>query len=190
VIPVRPLSYDYDALEPALSGEQLRLHHDVLYRRYVERTNTMTQGRWTRPAEAVREALSRHDPALFDQAAQAWSHEFYFDSMTPGADGPDELALRLLGPGFADRWVAAATSVFGSGWVWLVCPRHGSAPRIVTTKDAQLPVDPAIMVMDVWEHAYYCEYPGRRAEYAREWVAHLADWGRLTALYAPPGLPR
>jgi Fe-Mn family superoxide dismutase len=186
VIPVRPLPYDYDALEPALSGEQLRLHHDVLYRRYVERTNRMTQGRFVQPEQAVAEANRVGNYALYEQAAQACSHQVYFDSMIPGADGPDELALRLLGPRFTDRWVSAAESVFGSGWVWLVWadgswfPRP-TTPQIVATKDAQLPFGSPIMVMDVWEHAYYCQYPGRRAEYARVWVDHLADWSRLTA---------
>ena len=188
MIPVKPLPYAADALEPGLSGTQVRLHHGRLYRRYIERTNSMTDGRWTRVEEAVNEAVSRNDQALFNQAAQAWSHQLYFDSMVPGARGPGGRAADLLGPGFVRRWTDAAESVFGSGWVWLVVP-HGPgtpAPVILTTDDADLP-DPRagrrVMVMDVWEHAYYCQYPGQRAEYARVWCERLADWARLTAAY-------
>lgn len=153
----------------------------------------MTRGQFTHPQEALAEAIRTRNQALYEQAAQVWSHQLYFDSMVPGAEGPDEFALRILGAGFTDRWVSAAESVFGSGWVWLVANRapvrtpHGlllrhAEPKIVATKDAQLPAGAPIMVMDVWEHAYYCQYPGRRAEYAREWVDRLADWSRL----APP----
>lgn len=193
MIPVRPLPYAFDALEPALGRDQLRLHYERHYARYVRRTNEMTQGRWTMAEEAVNEAVSRNDQALFDQAAQAWSHQVYFESMTPTAAGlPDELEP-LLGHDFVERWVDAAKSVFGSGWVWLVAPRRErrlsfsppfDAPEIVTTKDAELPRRTVILVMDVWEHAYYCDYPGERADYARAWVDHLADWGRVERLYA------
>ncbi len=172
------LPYTYDALEPMLSADQVEYHYERLYKRYVRRTNEMTDGRWTRPEEAVNEAVSRGDDRLFNQAAQAWSHQVYFASMIPGAQRPSPSQLRLLGPGFMDRWVAASESVFGSGWVWLTGD-PGERPQIQTTKDAGLPRSPVILVMDVWEHAYYCDYPGRRADYARAWVERLADWSQL-----------
>lgn len=177
MIEPKPLPYDYDALEPALGEPQVRIHYERHYLRYIRRTNELTRGRFASPEQAIQEAGRRRDAQLFDQAAQAWSHELYFASMRPGARGPSDRQLHALGPGFVERWVAAAKGVFGSGWVWLV-PGRGVL-RIVTTPNAELPGLPPLLVMDVWEHAYYCDYPGLREEYARAWIHELADWSRL-----------
>lgn len=189
MIPVQPLPYAYDALEPALSRDQMRFHYERHYLRYVERANEMTRGRFHSAGDAVNWARRRGDQRLFEQAAQAWSHQVYFDSMVPCAAGPSAAALRLLGPGFTDRWVVAAESVFGSGWVWLMAtgPDDGALllmPQIVATRDAEIPQGLVVVVMDVWEHAYWYDYPGLRAEYAKAWVEKLADWARLERLYA------
>lgn len=181
MIPFKPLPYDYGALEPTLSGDQLRLHHDVLYRRYVERTNAMTGGAWTTVEEAISAAQSARDTTLYGQASQAWAHEVYFASMRPGASGAGPAVLSILGPGFKRRWVQAAERVFGSGWVWLVAGGSVAPPQIVTTSNAELPGQRVIMAMDVWEHAFYCQYPGRKAEYAELWVDRLADWSKVIA---------
>lgn len=181
MIPVQPLPYAPGALEPVLSRDLVQLHYERHYVRYVERTNEMTDGRFASTADAVHWARSRSDLKLFEQAAQAWSHEIYFSSMAPPSSGRTGLSaevLRRLGPDFVVRWAAAAQSVFGSGWVWLLAT-PGAAPRIVATKDAAIPAGLVLLVMDVWEHAYWCDYPGERKAYARAWAAELADWSKL-----------
>lgn len=181
MIPVQPLPYAPDALEPVLGRDLVQLHYERHYVRYVERTNEMTDGRFTSTADAVHWARSRSDLKLFEQAAQAWSHEVYFNSMAPPSAGPTLTAdlLRLLGHDFVDRWVAAAESVFGSGWVWLIATPD-AAPRIVATKDAAIPAGLVLLVMDVWEHAYWCDYPGERKAYARAWATELAVFPPLS----------
>lgn len=176
------LPYAYNALEPALGRKQVKLHYERHYLRYLQRTNELTGGRFSTSTQAVHEALANKDGRLFNQAAQTWNHELYFASMRPGARGLTPLQLEQLGEDFPRRWVAAAQGVFGSGWVWLV--ESGGRYYIDATHDAGLCCVPGghqniLMVMDVWEHAYYCDYPGERAEYAQAWIDHLADWSRL-----------
>lgn len=181
MIPVQPLPYAPGALEPVLGRDLVKLHYERHYVRYVDRTNEMTDGRFASTADAVHWARSRSDLKLFEQAAQAWSHEVYFHSMAPPSSGRTRLTPALqqrLGPDFVQRWVDAAQSVFGSGWVWLV-DTSMKGPRIVTTKDAAIPAGRVLLVMDVWEHAYWCDYPGERNVYAAAWITELADWSKL-----------
>jgi Fe-Mn family superoxide dismutase len=187
VIPVQPLPYAPDALEPYLSAQTLRVHHDVLYRRYVERTNRATSDALRTTHDAVRYAVTRGDKLLFDQAAQAWNHEVYFESMCRAGGEPSARMRAVLGRDFADRWRAAAASVFGSGWVWLVRGKWATpaapAVEIVTTTNAHLPnMDAVLLTMDVWEHAYFCDYPGVKNDYAEAWVTRLANWDRAQRL--------
>lgn len=169
MIEPKPLPYAYDALEPTLGRDQLRLHYERHYLRYIRRINGLTDGLLDSVGHAVLEARRRQDAELARQANQAWAHERYFASMSP----PHRSAHRRPGTDLEHKWVQAATSVFGSGWVWLVGPRR---PRVVATHDDGIPDAPVLLVMDVWEHAYYCDYPGERAEYARRWFRELADW--------------
>lgn len=182
------LPYALDALEPWLSADTLDAHYNGHLRRYVHQVNELVSRtpllRDADLAGIVRLADRAKWVKLWEAAAQVANHTFYFRCMSPdgGGEPTDErLAYELRESfgsyaAFTKRWTDAATSVFGSGWVWLVrSPRRGL--EIVTTKDAAFPVrGKLLLVMDVWEHAYYLDYTYRRARYADVFLEHLVDW--------------
>lgn len=182
VAPAMP--YPEDALEPCLSARTVYFHRRKQVR-YVERTQKLVR---QSPLEglslsAVVTEIERvidveDEPSpwledLFDQASQAWNHALMWLSMSPPR-APRHMPrwVRALE---AD-WQDATASIFASGWVWLVLPPDG-APLVEATTDADRPrLGRPLAVMDVWEHAYYLDYPDAKAEYAETWWRRLADF--------------
>jgi superoxide dismutase, Fe-Mn family len=183
-----PLPYPYEALEPYISRATLELHHCKHHKAYVEKTKTLAKEVRLAdlPLELIIQQTARQDRhrALFNNAAQAWNHAFYWRSLQPGGGGaPDgEVAARIdrdLGgyESFATEFAAAATGQFGSGWAWLVLDSGKLA--ITTTANADTPIAHGqipLLALDVWEHAYYLDYQNRRADYAEALVKHLLNW--------------
>jgi Fe-Mn family superoxide dismutase len=204
-IALPPLPYDYDALAPIVSGATVRIHYDRHHRGYVDKLNALIRG--THYAHDTLEAIVRRSarrgaddpiaPAIFNNAAQAWNHAFYWQSLRPrGGGGPSGvLAARIEADfgserGFADAFTAAATSHFGSGWAWLVLER--GALRIVTTSNAGTPIvngQTPLLVVDVWEHAYYLDYQQRRADYVANVVDNLLNWDFAAQTFARASEP-
>lgn len=170
-----------------MSAATLRFHHDGHYLRYVRRVNELTGGRFESPTDAYACGVATRDETLRQQAAQVVAHETFFANMAPPASHGrpsaelDE-ALRF-GRGFAQEWVDAAMSIFGSGWVYLVVSPSG-ALAIRRLQGGVLPIEPVILVMDVWEHAYYLDHPDDRRAYALDWLHHLAHWSLASARLA------
>ena len=181
-----PLPYALDALEPYISRRTLSAHHGNHHAAYVEKTRVLTQRTplESAPLEEVVHASASQDSALFNAAAQAWNHGFYWNSLRPGgggeAQGPmAECIEECFGNqrAFSQQFVTAAGDQFGSGWVWLVL--DAGRLRIVATSNADTPlVTPVVplLTLDVWEHAYYLDYQHRRLEYIAAFLAHLANW--------------
>jgi Fe-Mn family superoxide dismutase len=184
------LPYPYDALKPYISDVTLKTHHGKHHRAYVDKTNELVRG--TDLAGATLEAIvkasaQRADAparALFNAAAQAWNHGFYWNSLRPqGGRGPQgALAARIRAEfgneeAFASAFKAAATGHFGSGWAWLAI--DGTSLKIATTSNADTPIvhgQTPLLVLDVWEHAYYLDHQERRAAYVAGVVEHLLNW--------------
>ncbi|MCG3200703.1 MAG: Superoxide dismutase [Fe] [Gammaproteobacteria bacterium] len=186
------LPYPYEALVPLISGTTLKTHHGRHHRAYVDNLNALVRG--TDLADKPLEDIVRHaarrkasDPAMtavFNNAAQAWNHAFYWRSLAPRTDRPPqgELARRLTADfgsqnAFAQALTSAATKHFASGWAWLVADR--GALRILTTANADTPIVQGfvpLLVIDVWEHAYYLDYQADRARYVGGVVDHLLNW--------------
>lgn len=182
-----PLPYALDALEPYLSRQTLSLHHGRHHAAYVEKTRQLVQGTPLESAALERIVLfssASPDRRLFNAAAQAWNHEFYWHSMRAKgggeAHGPGARLIReSFGShqAFCQEFIKAASEQFGSGWAWLVL--DGDQLRITTTGNADTPlVSPQIplLTIDVWEHAYYPDYQNRRVEYIAAFLTHLVNW--------------
>lgn len=182
-----PLPYSLDALAGYMSPETLEFHR-ILYGRYVDGVNARVDVETVAQALAIAEETG--DEQLREQAAQVHNHANFFASMAPPGKGGspnhslDRALRRSLGTRRAGTyaWRQAAASVFGSGWVWLVADPSG-ALRIETTRNAHFPAGRAILVMDVWEHAYYLDYPTQRSAYAVDWLTKLANWDRASSIY-------
>jgi Fe-Mn family superoxide dismutase len=191
-IELPPLPYAHDALEPFISSTTLKTHHGKHHRAYVDKVNALIEG--TALANKPLEAIVRHaaqrsatEPtmtALFNNAAQAWNHAFYWQSLRPqGSVGPDAALSAQIDThvgGLAalrDALKSAATGQFGSGWAWLILQE--GALRVVSTSNADTPMvhgQVPLLVIDVWEHAYYLDHQERRAAYVAGVVDQLLAW--------------
>ncbi|TAK51591.1 MAG: superoxide dismutase [Betaproteobacteria bacterium] len=184
------LPYDHGALEPFVSATTLKLHHSVHHAGYVDRVNALVRDTNLQglPLRAIVER-SAGDPrqrSLFNNAAQAWNHAFFWRSLhaagkrnSPSPRLAARIARDLGGQAqLIEQLKSAALSVFGSGWAWLV-ERDGRL-CVETTANADCPITTGAvpgLVIDVWEHAYYLDYQARRADYVSGVLGHLLDWG-------------
>ena len=182
------LPYDRAALQPHLSAETLDLHHGRHLRAYLEAVNTRIEG--TELAELPLEDIVRQSQgSLFDAAAQAWNHQFYFQCLHPRAGGDPqgrlgERVTRYFGDAkrLREAFDRAALGLFGSGWVWLVQHPNGALAIQVTRNAGTLLTGEStpLLACDVWEHAYYTDYQNERARYL-EAFWKLVNWDFVTA---------
>ena len=183
-----PLPYPQDALEPVISSSTLGFHHGKHYAGYVDKANELFKGSPLagKPLAEIVTATAA-DPAqkaLFNNAAQAWNHAFYFRCLKPKAGGKPtgKLAQRIdesFGSfeAFVEKLLEAGKGQFGSGWAWVVL--DGDKLQIVATPNAETPLTAGkkpVLVLDVWEHAYYLDYQNRRADHLRQVLEQLVDW--------------
>jgi Fe-Mn family superoxide dismutase len=187
------LPYAYDALQPTVSDKTLHFHHDKHHAGYVTKLNAMAKeaGLDGKPLEeVVRAAKSQGLKPLFNNAAQAWNHAFFWESMraaqaedggggVPGGDFAAAIASAFGGQDqLKDAFVKEGVGHFASGWVWLVS--EGGALKVISTHDADdtLPQDGVtpLLVCDLWEHAYYLDHQNDREAFLKAWFDNLANW--------------
>ena len=196
-----PLPYPQDALAPFVSADTMRLHHEAHYGGYVKKANQLAKGvryAGNGPEDLIRAVAG--DPgrkALFNNAAQAWNHAFFFKCLKPEGGGAPEgpLAERINASfgsfaRFKNTFLSAADQHFGSGWVWLV--QDGEKLAVMTTADADTPIAHGLtplLAVDIWEHAYYLDYQNRRGDYVRSVLDYLVNWdfvaGQVQKVQAP-----
>jgi superoxide dismutase, Fe-Mn family len=181
------LPYAEDALAPHISSETLRTHYGKHHAGYVKKTNELALKAELadRPLEQViREARAYDDEALFNQAAQAWNHAFYWESMAPKAGAPLASLEGAIKKSFGSTAALRTTFLdkgekhFGSGWIWLV-RGHAGALRLETTHDGDTYADSnerPLLTCDLWEHAYYLDRKNERRAYLEAWFDQIANW--------------
>jgi len=184
------LPYAYDALEPTISANTLHFHHDKHHAAYVTALNGLLNGDDQGSLENV--IKSAGPGKVFNNAAQAWNHAFFWDGMSPTKTTPGaELAAAIDSTfgglaGLKEKFVAEGIGHFGSGWVWLVSDASG-ALKIISTHDADSPVThgvTALLVADVWEHAYYLDYQNVRKAFLEAFFDNLPNWTLADSQYA------
>ncbi len=183
-----PLPYPEGALEPVISARTVAVHYGKHHRGYFDNLEKLVAGTemadW--PLERIIQASAGkpEQAAIFNNAAQVWNHTLYWQSLSPagGGEPPEGLRERLVAAfgsveACKKELAAAAMSQFGSGWAWLVA--EGAALRVVKTANADTPLvhgQRALLVIDVWEHAYYLDYQNRRADYVNAVLDKLVNW--------------
>ena len=195
-IELAPLPYPLDGLAPHVSERTMSFHYGRHHAGYVANLNRMIEGSVHENASLEDIVAAADTPsALFNNAAQAWNHAFYWNSMSPG--GPEapsgDLSAALEASfgsldAFNAQFAAAAVGNFASGWTWLVTDAGGLS--IVNTDDADTPLRHgrrALLTVDVWEHAYYLDYQNARAAYVDAFIEHLVNWEFASANYAAAG---
>ncbi len=194
VFTIVELPYAYDALEPYISAETLHFHHDMHYAGYVAKLEELVAG--TRyESMSLDDIVRESDGAIFNNAAQAWNHVFYFEQFSRhGYHAPEGKLLRAIEETFGSvdelrrRMTMAATSLFGSGWVWLAADYDGRL-YIVSKPNAGTPLTDGLtplMCIDVWEHAYYLDYRNQRKQSVEDFWK-IVDWEVVERRYKERG---
>lgn len=186
-----PLPYAYNALEPEISEETLRYHHDKHHAAYVAKLNALIEGT---PYEkmSLEDIISKSEGAIFNNAAQMWNHTFYFDTLSPTPkSAPTGTLLDAIVSQYGSvdnlkkEMNEAAVNLFGSGWVWLIKNKEGKL-SIMSGKDADNPLRYGmcpLLTIDVWEHAYYIDYRNARADAVKA-IWNRIDWKRVEERYS------
>ncbi|KAI3467507.1 hypothetical protein Pfo_024170 [Paulownia fortunei] len=191
--------YKLDALEPYMSQRTLEVHWGAHHRGYVEALNKQLEKNdilyGCTMDELIRVTYNNGNPLPeFNNAAQVWNHDFFWESMQPGGgEMPTLSLLQQIEKDFAsftnfkEKFIEAALTSFGSGWVWLVLKREKKCLAIVKTSNAINPLvwnDIPIISLDLWEHAYYLDYKNDRAKYVNTFMNHLVSWNAAAARMA------
>ncbi|MCD7971981.1 MAG: superoxide dismutase [Candidatus Azobacteroides sp.] len=180
---LKPLPYASNALEPVISKETIEYHHDKHLATYVSNLNKLIVGTKFENSD-LETIIKESDGGIFNNAAQVWNHNFYFDTFLPGGSNTPQGKLAeaintTFGSfdNFKKEFNEASTTLFGSGWAWLVKDNEGKL-SIVKESNAGNPLTKGytpIFTFDVWEHAYYIDYRNRRADHVAE-VWKLINW--------------
>ncbi len=187
------LPYAKDALAPYISERTLEFHYGKHHKAYVDKTKAMIGGTDLEGADLetiIQKTAGKADQTgLFNNAAQAWNHAFYWQCMKPGGGGePTGAVLAKINTDlggyekFAEALKNAGATQFGSGWAWLVL--RNEKLEIIKTANADTPLAQGLkplLTVDVWEHAYYLDYQNRRPDYLAAFVENLINWDFVKA---------
>ena len=183
-ISLMPLPYSDDALAPAISAETLSFHHGKHHKTYVDKLNAAIEGGSVADGalEAIIAAVRGANQGAFNNAAQTWNHGFYWMSLSGEETSPSgELATKIeeaFGSldALKEKLATAGAGHFASGWVWLA-EKDGSL-SIEETHDGDTLADSGfnpLLVIDLWEHAYYIDHRNARPAYLDATIAKL-NW--------------
>jgi Fe-Mn family superoxide dismutase len=191
-IQLKSLPYHYHELEPFVSAETLRVHYEEHHKRYLDDLNSAIRNT-PLADQGLGDIVQNAEGKIYKNAAQVWNHNFFWQCLIP--NGAQTLRGRLLEAiedefgsftGFKRVFEQSAADRFGAGWTWLVKLSSGQL-KIINTRDADTPAtDPntqPLLVIDVWEHAYYIDYRYRRMDYIQGFW-HFVNWDFVAKNYA------
>ena len=190
-----PLPYAEQALEPHISAETLHYHHGKHAAAYVDKLNALIVGTPFAKTSSLEDIVLQSDGAIFNNAAQAWNHVFYFEQFAPKPKHKPEGELaKAIDKAFGsveqlkEQMERDAIALFGSGWVWLAADKHGEL-AIVSKPNAGNPLTEGLyplIAIDVWEHAYYIDHRNARAAGVKA-LWKVLCWGKIEERYAQIG---
>lgn len=188
---LKPLPFSTNALaERGMCQETLELHHGKHHATYVTNLNGLVEKNDALKGKSLEELVklsyNKEDMIpVFNNAGQVWNHDFFWQSLSPNGGGiPAKLEQKLAADfGGVDQFKAqfktAALGQFGSGWAWLIQGKDGKL-KITKTPNAGTPLasneGKALLVLDVWEHAYYVDFRNRRPDFTDNFLNRLANY--------------
>ncbi len=193
-----PLPYDYNAPEPYIDEKTMHLHHDKHLQTYIDNLNNVLSNYPNLQTLSLQQLIMEADllPSairipILNNAGGVFNHEFYFSNLI---NSDNKLPVGLLADhiektfgsyeNFQKEFSAAALSVFGSGYAWLVVGNNGLL-KIITTPNQNTPLPMnlcPVLNIDVWEHAYYLKHYNVRADYIKDWFQVL-NWQKINQNY-------
>lgn len=176
------LPFDENALEPYISKETLQYHHGKHHAGYVSKLNGLIEDTEYEEME-LEDIVKKADGGIFNNAAQVYNHNFYFNGMSKKVTSPSKELLALVErdfgsiKAFKEIYLEKAAGLFGSGWVWLSIDRSGSLvlESFSNAGNPLLSGHTPLLTCDVWEHAYYIDYRNARPDYLEKWW-ELVNW--------------
>ena len=176
------LPFKKDALDPHISSRTLEFHYEKHHKGYLTKLegaiqNTENEGK------SLEDLVKTTQGGIFNNAAQVWNHNFYWQSLSPEKPKPEGEFLSAIEKAFGsfddfkEKFSTAAATNFGSGWTWLVKDGGGNL-QISNTSNAGCPLTDGhkpLLVCDVWEHAYYLDYQNARPKYISSFL-EIANW--------------
>lgn len=193
----KPLPYAYDALEPYIDAQTMEIHYSKHHQGYYNKFMAAIKGNDFLETASMPEIFTRIDEfpeAVRNNGGGYWNHEFFWEGMTSGGKPlPDgelkNLIVKQYGSfeEFVSVFSKSATSVFGSGWTWLIVNNGGL--QIVNTVNQDNPLMNTavqkgipLLALDVWEHAYYLKYQNKRGDYIANFLK-VVDWQKIDERY-------
>jgi Fe-Mn family superoxide dismutase len=191
------LSYDYSALEPHIDTETMHIHHDKHHATYVKNLNDVLAGHDDLLARDINDILADLTKVpeeirtkVKNNGGGHANHSLFWEIMGPGGGGEPtgklmEAIKNSFGdfPTFQEKFSASGVGHFGSGWAWLVI--EDGKLSILDTGNQDTPVSEGknpILLLDVWEHAYYLKYRNMRADYVKAWW-NTVNWKKVEEIY-------
>ena len=178
------LPYGYNALEPHIDEETMKIHHDKHHKAYMDKLNTALEGHPELSGKSIEELLSNLDAvpedirtAVRNNGGGYYHHSLFWEMMSADGGKPEGEIAKAIDEtfgsfdSFKEQLTNAATTLFGSGWAWLTKDKDGKL-SILTTQNQDSPVSSGLtplLGIDVWEHAYYLKYQNRRPEFIEAW---------------------
>lgn len=200
------LPYEYDALEPYIDEQTMRIHHQKHHATYVAGLNTALTAKGGAPAKGdaaflteLQKSAATTSPAMRNHGGGHYNHALFWVNLA-SASSPSEPSADLGAAiddrfgsleGLKEAFTQAALSRFGSGWAWLGVTPDG-ALKVTSTANQDNPLMEGldyslekmipILGLDVWEHAYYLKYQNRRADYVNAFW-NIINWKKVSRNY-------
>ena len=195
---VPPLPYAFDALEPYIDAKTMEIHHDKHHGAYVTNLNKALESAPDLQSKTVEELLANNcaivpeniKTAVRNNGGGHINHSMFWQILAPSAGGsPTGNVASAINSAFGsfdtfkEKFGAAATGRFGSGWAWLILKDGKLAIESTPNQDNPLMAGgKAVMGVDVWEHAYYLNYQNRRADYLEAWW-NVVNWEEISKTF-------
>ena len=197
VFELPPLGYNYDSLEPYIDKKTMQIHHDLHHKTYVDKLNDALEGHEELQGKEVEELLKNLDgvseeirTAVKNNGGGHLNHSFFWTVMKKDIQPSGEILEAIKRDfesydNFLEQFKLSAVSQFGSGWAWLILNPTTKKLEITKTKDHENPITDnkiPLLVVDVWEHAYYLKYQNRRPEYVDAFIK-VINWDKVNENY-------
>ncbi len=186
---LKPLPFAKNALEPHMSEKTLEFHYGKHHQAYIDNLNKLVAGTDLESLSLeeiiVKTAGKPEQAAIFNNAAQSYNHEFFWNCLSAESDdraipaGLSKMIIEAFGSldGFYEQFKTAALGQFGSGWAWLAKGENGL--EIIKTANGDNPLThnlKPILGLDIWEHSYYLDYQNRRGDFVEAVMKNLFNW--------------
>ena len=186
---LKKLPFEKNSLEPIISEKTIDFHYGKHHQTYVNKLNDLTKEKPELNSLILEDLIKKSAnndelKAIFNNAAQVFNHDFFWQSLSPEKK---EISPKLLAKieedftsleNFKEEFIQSALAQFGSGWAWLVKNKENKL-EIIKTANADNPLSKdltPLFTIDVWEHAYYLDYQNKRAEFVEAILDNLVNW--------------